>query len=107
MKKLQLNIGLIHHDKRNKNTARETVAAIRHAGFGVIRHRVVQGTEPTLAALVAPVETSTDDMTEEIYNLALALSQGCIAWHDGKRGHLTGPQAAAWGKFNSKLFVSP
>lgn len=102
-----LNIGTQAFNKSHTRTSGVIVEACRASGLTLTQSEFRQS--DTELTLVARAEyDGTDDLTATIYNLALALDQGCIAWLDaGGIGHLTGPQAEQWGAFNREFFLFP
>ena len=108
MKNITLNIGLAVGDNGAQNSVVHTLQALHAVGFTLEAMRVVTSdTERTVVA-ACPCFWGCDDMgvASAISRLAAALGQDCIAVHDGVKGALFGPQAAAWGPFNPEFFFN-
>lgn len=106
--RITLNIGLVTYNRKDTITTAQAVEACNHAGIKLLPPTECKQSE-TEVTLCSVAEYDGDDCIHAtIYNLALVLQQGCIAWIDGGGiGHLTGPQAAQWGNFNRAYFLFP
>lgn len=96
-----VNIGL----KKNtggKLSPTHALAVLRAIGGvkAILAEVFESDSEPTLVAVV-----DRQLYASAAYEVAEALSQDCIAYHDGRDGDLVGPNAAAWGAFNPEYFL--
>lgn len=114
--KALLNIGL-NREGTFPLSPREAVTALYAASFPdeddlrnrlwtVGRSQVRQSqTEPTLIVEV-DVSVSLEAFDECLAILSRELGQDCIAWVTASgNGHLSGPNAEAWGSFNPDYFL--
>ncbi|KWK67212.1 hypothetical protein [Burkholderia ubonensis] len=109
-----LNIGLVRNDGKPDNTILRTVTVLNRFGF-VLAHADVQqsDTEQTLCAAVQFQRQSNHRAVhDQLYAVCRELAQDCIAkasldWTGKVSGELVGPEASAWGEFDSKYFLFP
>jgi hypothetical protein len=108
---IELNIGLNIEGSLNAQSQRDSRAefareAIAYYAQITGSRRAQSATEDTL---VLSVETdgSEASLYHTVYDLALKLSQDCIAvlQVEADNGSLIGPKAAAWGEFNPEYFI--
>lgn len=108
MNSITLNIGLAIGDNGAQNTVAHTLQALHAVGFTLEAMRVVTSdTERTVVAQ-CPCPWGPGDLgvASALSRMSVLLGQDCIASHDGVRGALHGPQAAAWGPFNPEFFFN-
>jgi hypothetical protein len=107
----ELNIGLNIEGSLNTQSQRDSRAAFAREAIAFYAEilgarREMSTTEDTL---VLSVETDGSEaaLYHAVYNLALNLSQDCIAvlQVEADNGALIGPNTAAWGEFNPEFFI--
>jgi hypothetical protein len=108
---IELNIGLNIEGSLNAQSQRDSRAefareAIAFRAEILGARRAVSTTEDTLV-LSVELDGPRAGFYHAIYNLALNLSQDCIAVYqvDADNGALIGPNAGAWGEFNPEFFI--
>ena len=105
-----LNIGLARKGTHNIHP-NAALHAARMLGLNVQEHQVYESdSEPTLVARVIHDRQGNGNPGTPMYaysNLAADLAQDCIAVYNLTldRGFLAGPQASAWGEFDSRFFL--
>lgn len=76
-------------------------------GLSIARTTLVEShTEQTLVVVAEPWAGSRGQQLYDVYQLAVAFNQDAIAYYDDADGYgeLIGPNAKAWGSFNSEFF---
>lgn len=109
-RQILLNVGLAVGRTGHLNTISQTVSILESTGLTIEALRVVESdTEPTVVAQVlAPLGWTAAAAHNAIYGAAFVLGQQAIAAY----GHLVafgqniGPEAAAWGAFDGRLFFN-
>lgn len=103
---IALNVGLsIGREEYPANRALKLLLPLG----AILAARVVDspaGNEKALTVSILP-HTPEETFLIGLEKVATNLLQDCIAWHDGARGGLAGPNAEAWGQFNPAFFVDP
>lgn len=76
-------------------------------GLSIAHTALVEShTEQTLVVVAEPWAGSRGHQLYDVYQLAVAFNQDAIAYYDEADGYgeLIGPNAKAWGPFNSEFF---
>jgi hypothetical protein len=108
---IELNIGLNIEGSLNVQGQRDSRAEFAREAIAyyaqILGARRAQSTTEDTLVLSVETDGSEAALYHAVYNLALNLSQDCIAVYqvDADNGSLIGPNAAAWGEFNPEFFI--
>jgi len=102
---IEINIGMNVNGVKTLSTA-EICKTVEDYGFEIFSLWIVQSDSEPTVVFATEIDESKEKWKSDLFDVALALCQECIAVFDPESGNgeLIGPRAEKWGEFNPHYF---